>query len=145
MKTELEKISLEMAREAAADARELTRKTIETSGKYRRRSLNMAVPTDEQVCEENILGHWSFEAVEIPGVGIRREIGNNGNYSFEFFGNGCAIAHVNGRSYKTAYTVKEGCIAFEHAELASLKLELSDDRLRMHNHLGAELVFCRTA
>lgn len=104
-------------------------------------ALHIDTPASGSIPHESLIGNWYFEAVEVPKMGIRRGVLNQEDYYFEFCENGMAVAHIHGDTYETSYFLDDDCITFAHADLATLKLLLEKDRLRMHNYLGTTMIF----
>lgn len=90
---------------------------------------------------KDILGRWEFSEILLSNSGISRKAKGQNDYYFEFLSHDQVVAHVHGETYNTSYVVKQGCISFENTELATLKLILDKDVLRIQNYFGATLVF----
>lgn len=124
-------------------AGESDQKIAANAGNLRRTILNAVYPGDDAVDMEVLVGYWYFESVELPGTGLRRKAPAEEDYYFEFASNGTVIAHVHGKEYETTYSLTDGCISFGNAELAALKLRLSNNKLRLSNYLGTTLTFVK--
>ena len=99
-----------------------------------------AVPT-----VPDVIGTWLLESVNLNGVThVDAEYLGDYDYSFTFEEDGTATADVLGVRYSTTYSVKDGWITFADANLASVKLEITEDSLKMEvSPIGAGLVFTR--
>lgn len=106
--------------------------------------VNAVMPDAESSPVTALDGIWCFDALEVPAIGIRREEKGK-DYFFEFSAKGNVVAHVNGTVFRTSYVIREGCVLFGQAELAAMKLEIDQDKLKMKNYLGATLVFSKGA
>lgn len=104
--------------------------------------MNTIIPA-AAVDAEALVGYWYFEAVELPGFGLKRMASDQEDYYFNFASDGTVSAHVHGKEYETIYSVTNGCISFGNADLAALKLRLIGDSLRLSNYLGTTLTFVK--
>lgn len=93
----------------------------------------------------DVIGTWVLESVNLNGVThVDAEYLGDYDYSFTFEEDGTATADVLGARYSTTYSVKDGWITFADADLASVKLEITEDSLKMEvSPIGAGLVFTR--
>lgn len=123
-------------------AEESARKAAENAGNLRRTILNAVSPA-ASVDAESLVGYWYFEAVELPGTGLRRRASDQEDYYFKFASDGTVSAHVHGKEYETTYSVTDGCISFGNADLAALRLRLIGNSLRLSNYLGTTLTFVK--
>lgn len=111
------------------------------SGAMDRESLDEASLASEVVSIYDLLGIWCFEALEVPAVGIRREIQDNMDYYLDFKDEKVVVAHINGETFDSLYILKDGNITFSHINIASLKLSFKENSLLMHNYLGTTIIF----
>lgn len=126
----------------ASMAEESARKAVENAENLRRTILNAASSADSVDAEE-LVGYWYFEAVELPGTGLRRKASDREDYYFKFVSDGTVSAHVHGKEYKTTYSVTDGYVSFGNADLAALRLRLIGNTLRLSNYLGTTLTFVK--
>lgn len=107
----------------------------------------VACGTEEPAAQAapDVIGTWVLESVNLNGVThVDAEYLGDYDYSFTFEEDGTATADVLGVRYFTTYSVKDGWITFADANLASVKLEITEDSLKMEvSPIGAGLVFTR--
>ena len=107
--------------------------------------FGLAACGTEEPAAPNVIGTWVLESVNLNGVThVDAEYLGDYDYSFTFEEDGTATADVLGVRYSTTYSVKDGWITFADADLASVKLEITEDSLKMEvSPVGAGLVFTR--
>lgn len=93
--------------------------------------------------EDKLSGRWSFRALEIPALGIRRTSAGDEDYYFEFYLGGKAVVHIHGNTYATSFAVRDKYISFGHTALAAMRLSLEDGILYLKDYLGTTLTFFR--
>ena len=102
---------------------------------------------ETEVVEEtnSIVGAWKLKGVSVDGV-IQVESSYIDAYDYEFIfsEDGNATVTAMGITYETTYEVRKGWITFAEADLASIKLEMDGDYLKMQlNIVGGGLIFER--
>ena len=93
----------------------------------------------------NVVGTWALSSVDLGGgKTMDADFPDEYNYAFELSEDGSATVHAQGVTYTTHYTLRDEWLTFAGDDLASIKLEVSGDTMKMKMSLtGAGLVFTR--
>ena len=108
--------------------------------------VGLAVCSEKEQTETpDVVGSWELSSVSLGGgKTMEADFPEEYDYSFELSGDGTATVHVRGVTYTTNYTIRDEWLTFSDADLASIKLEVSGDTMKMKMSVtGAGLVFIR--
>lgn len=120
-------------RRAANDA-------VHTAAALRRSALAASAAPAKAQCAEDLVGTWRVAMVEVFNAQMHCEAESFEGWYLEFSEDGQARVCLYGNVVEASYHVADGYVGFGSSELASLRLEAENGRLRLAG-LGMKFTF----